>query len=325
MAFICLEPPPDDVRHASRCRCSIAFPSAAKVSGRASTGHAAQIRRTARGQYARPGPRHGDEALPRAQRCPQGTVQHHRRPAAAPVCATPEADRVQMGLPQPSELSMLPTGEQFVAGPTPWSYRPKAFPLALRSGGSFLITPRASSIIPPLPPAPPDPRPGGRRFRRGAQRALHANWPRTSIEVVGARPIPTSHATESSNSTPTCSPWMSKCPAWTASPSSASSCSIIPCPSSWSVRSPPQGTRTAVEALEAGAVDVLGKPGSSYRVGDLSADLMAKVKLAAGTRVIARPAGDRSRRRHVRAPPPAWPPPPKKSWPSAPPPAACRP
>ncbi len=41
-----------------------------------------------------------------------------------------------------------------------------------------------------------------------------------------------------------------------------------------------QGTRTAVEALEAGAVDVLGKPGSSYSVENLSADLIQKVRLA---------------------------------------------
>ena len=49
-----------------------------------------------------------------------------------------------------------------------------------------------------------------------------------------------------------------------------------------------QGTRTAVEALEAGAVDVLGKPGSAYSVEHLSADLIQKVKLAAGSRMTAR-------------------------------------
>lgn len=47
-----------------------------------------------------------------------------------------------------------------------------------------------------------------------------------------------------------------------------------------------QGTRTAVEALEAGAIDVLGKPGSSFSVGDLSKDLVARIKSAAATRVI---------------------------------------
>ena len=44
-----------------------------------------------------------------------------------------------------------------------------------------------------------------------------------------------------------------------------------------------QGSRTAVEALAAGAVDVLGKPGTAYSVENLSADLIEKVKLAART------------------------------------------
>ena len=50
-----------------------------------------------------------------------------------------------------------------------------------------------------------------------------------------------------------------------------------------------QGTRTAVEALEAGAVDVLGKPGSAYSVENLGADLIQKVKLAARARTTAQP------------------------------------
>jgi two-component system, chemotaxis family, protein-glutamate methylesterase/glutaminase len=50
-----------------------------------------------------------------------------------------------------------------------------------------------------------------------------------------------------------------------------------------------KGTRTAVEALEAGAVDVLGKPGSAYSVENLSADLIQKVKLAARAHVAKRP------------------------------------
>ena len=41
-----------------------------------------------------------------------------------------------------------------------------------------------------------------------------------------------------------------------------------------------QGTRTAVEALEAGAVDVLAKPGSAYSVENLASDLIQKIKLA---------------------------------------------
>jgi two-component system, chemotaxis family, protein-glutamate methylesterase/glutaminase len=49
-----------------------------------------------------------------------------------------------------------------------------------------------------------------------------------------------------------------------------------------------QGTRTAVEALEAGAVDVLGKPGSAYSVENLSADLIQRIKQANRSRLIAR-------------------------------------
>jgi two-component system chemotaxis response regulator CheB len=45
------------------------------------------------------------------------------------------------------------------------------------------------------------------------------------------------------------------------------------------------GTRSAVEALEAGAVDIMGKPGSSFAVGNLSAELIAKIKLAARARI----------------------------------------
>jgi two-component system chemotaxis response regulator CheB len=41
------------------------------------------------------------------------------------------------------------------------------------------------------------------------------------------------------------------------------------------------GTQTAIEALAAGAVEVMAKPGSAYSLGDLSATLAAKVKAAA--------------------------------------------
>lgn len=41
-----------------------------------------------------------------------------------------------------------------------------------------------------------------------------------------------------------------------------------------------RGTETAVEALAAGAVDVLGKPGSSYTLGDLGPQLVEKIKAA---------------------------------------------
>ena len=39
-----------------------------------------------------------------------------------------------------------------------------------------------------------------------------------------------------------------------------------------------KGSVHALEALEAGAVDVIAKPGTAYSVGDLSVDLVRKVK-----------------------------------------------
>lgn len=42
-----------------------------------------------------------------------------------------------------------------------------------------------------------------------------------------------------------------------------------------------QGTATALEALEAGAVEVMAKPGSAYTVGDLGGLLVQKIKVAA--------------------------------------------
>src|SRR5262249_6799064 len=45
------------------------------------------------------------------------------------------------------------------------------------------------------------------------------------------------------------------------------------------------GTKTAVEAMAAGAVDVVGKPGSAYSIENLSALLVDKVKLAAKAKV----------------------------------------
>ncbi|MBD3241642.1 MAG: chemotaxis-specific protein-glutamate methyltransferase CheB [Chitinivibrionales bacterium] len=47
----------------------------------------------------------------------------------------------------------------------------------------------------------------------------------------------------------------------------------------------PQGSATAVEALQAGAVDVLCKPGASYTVGEMSVELIEKIKAAARARV----------------------------------------
>jgi two-component system chemotaxis response regulator CheB len=46
-----------------------------------------------------------------------------------------------------------------------------------------------------------------------------------------------------------------------------------------------KGTDTAVEALAAGAVDVLGKPGSAYALGDVGSQLAEMVKRAAHAKV----------------------------------------
>lgn len=43
----------------------------------------------------------------------------------------------------------------------------------------------------------------------------------------------------------------------------------------------PKGSRMALEALEYGAVEVLSKPGSAYSVGDMSAQLKEKIRVAA--------------------------------------------
>jgi two-component system, chemotaxis family, protein-glutamate methylesterase/glutaminase len=47
-----------------------------------------------------------------------------------------------------------------------------------------------------------------------------------------------------------------------------------------------KGGSLAFEALEAGAVDVMCKPGSSYTVGDMSVELADKIKAAANVRVV---------------------------------------
>lgn len=50
----------------------------------------------------------------------------------------------------------------------------------------------------------------------------------------------------------------------------------------------PKGGELAMEALDAGAVEVMCKPGASYSVGDMSVDLIEKIKAAARVRVAAR-------------------------------------
>ncbi len=47
------------------------------------------------------------------------------------------------------------------------------------------------------------------------------------------------------------------------------------------------GGKVAMEALEAGAVDVMCKPGESYTVGDMAVDLIEKIKAAAMVKVTA--------------------------------------
>ena len=50
-----------------------------------------------------------------------------------------------------------------------------------------------------------------------------------------------------------------------------------------------KGGDLALEALDAGAVDVMCKPGAAYAIGDLAVDIVNKVKAAACARVSARP------------------------------------
>jgi two-component system, chemotaxis family, protein-glutamate methylesterase/glutaminase len=47
----------------------------------------------------------------------------------------------------------------------------------------------------------------------------------------------------------------------------------------------PEGSGTALEALSAGAVEVISKPGPSYTIGELCATLAEKIKLAAKAKV----------------------------------------
>lgn len=47
----------------------------------------------------------------------------------------------------------------------------------------------------------------------------------------------------------------------------------------------PEGSETALDALAAGAVDVVSKPGPAYSVGEMSGDLAARIKVAANARV----------------------------------------
>ncbi len=64
-----------------------------------------------------------------------------------------------------------------------------------------------------------------------------------------------------------------------------------------------RGSEQALEALRLGAFDVLGKPGGAYSFGDLGAQLIAKIKAAAGTRLRALPPPLKLVRRSAAGPP----------------------
>lgn len=63
------------------------------------------------------------------------------------------------------------------------------------------------------------------------------------------------------------------------------------------------GSQTAIAALAAGAVDVVAKPGSAYSVEALSSSLIAKIKIAACTRVFATKPGSSPRNPAARSAP----------------------
>lgn len=57
----------------------------------------------------------------------------------------------------------------------------------------------------------------------------------------------------------------------------------------------PQGSKTALEALQAGAVDVISKPGGSFTVEQACEELIAKIKIASRARVKAVQANNNER------------------------------
>lgn len=52
----------------------------------------------------------------------------------------------------------------------------------------------------------------------------------------------------------------------------------------------PKGGKLTLEAMDIGAVDVIGKPGASYTVGDMSAQLADKIRAAARVKMVRRDA-----------------------------------
>ena len=68
------------------------------------------------------------------------------------------------------------------------------------------------------------------------------------------------------------------------------------------------GSQQALEALQSGAVEVLGKPGSSYSIGDLGPQLVLKIKAAAQARLRSALPAPTPRPEPPQAPAPAAPP-----------------
>lgn len=64
----------------------------------------------------------------------------------------------------------------------------------------------------------------------------------------------------------------------------------------------PKGGKLTLEALDIGAVDVIAKPGGSYSVGDMSAQLADKIRAAARARLIQAPARTETDRTDMEAP-----------------------
>lgn len=63
----------------------------------------------------------------------------------------------------------------------------------------------------------------------------------------------------------------------------------------------PQGGKLTLEAMDIGAVDVIAKPNSAYSVGDMSAQLVEKIRAASRARLIKREDGGRTDSEPMRA------------------------
>ena len=56
----------------------------------------------------------------------------------------------------------------------------------------------------------------------------------------------------------------------------------------------PKGGRLTLEAMDIGAVEVIGKPGGSYTVGDMSAQLAEKIRAASNVRMVKKDSSEES-------------------------------